>query len=234
MSGGTPSPAQVGQGPLALERVLPAPEPLRPFLPAAGFQRGSVVGVSGPGGVTLALSLLVEPLVTGSWGAVVGLPELGVEAAAAMGVDLGRAVLVPEPGASWGPAAAVLLDALDIVVLRPPGRCRPADARRLAARARQRGSVLVVLGGSGAWPERPDLELAGEMERWEGLGTGWGTLRRRRGSVVVSRRRASARPLVVPCWLPGPEGRLTSRGPRSASLGAPAVRDEPEAIAWAG
>jgi hypothetical protein len=234
VSAGAPSPAAVGQGPLAAERVLPAPEALRPFLPAGGIQRGTVVGVSGPGGVTLALSLLVDPLAVGSWAAVVGLPELGMEAAAAMGVDIGRIALVPDPGGSWGPVTAVLLDALDVVVLRPPGRSRPADARRLGARARQRGSVLMVLDGPRAWPERPDLELVGEVERWEGLGTGWGTLRRRRGAVVISGRRVPARPLTVACWLPGPEGRLAARAPKVASLAAPDVRDEAEAIAWAG
>ncbi|MGH9007406.1 MAG: hypothetical protein ACRDV6_06810, partial [Acidimicrobiales bacterium] len=160
--------------------------------------------------------------------AVIGLPDLGLEAAAAMGVDLARVALVPDPGTGWASVAAAALDALDIVVLRPPRRCRAADAHRLAGRARERGSVL-VLAGPGGWPERPDLELAAQVEDWEGLGQGAGTLRRRRGRVVVSGRRAAGRPIVVPCWLPGPDGRLAARGSMTAR-----VRAELETIAWAG
>jgi hypothetical protein len=233
VSGG-PLPAVLGPGQvLAAARVLPAPEPVRPFLPEAGLRRGSLVGVSGPGGMTLLLSLLVEPITAGSWAAVIGLPDLGLEASAAMGVDLGRIALVPDPGSGWASVAAAALDALDVVVLRPPRHCRAADAHRLAARARERGSVL-LLAGPRSWPERPDLELATEVEGWEGLGEGSGTLRRRRGRIVVSGRRAAGRPAAVPCWLPGPDGRLTARHPRVERARQPVRAEELESIAWAG
>lgn len=222
-----------GHGPvLATERVLPVCELLGPLFPGAGIQRGSLVGVSGTGGTTLLLSLLVGPLSQGSWAAVVGLPDLGLEAAAAMGVDLGRIALVPDPGKSWTAVIAALLDALDLVVVRPPGFCRPGDARRLAARARERGSVLLVVGGGPAWPERPDLELAAETDGWEGLGTGEGTLRQRPARVVVSGRRGG-RPRAMSCWLPGPDGRLASRRSRDEPTLEP-VDELPERVAWAG
>ena len=233
MSGGLlPQPGH-GPGPvLASERVLPVDEPLGALFPGAGLQRGSLVGVSGPGGVTLLLSLLVGPLSQGSWAAVVGLPDLGLEATAAMGVDLGRVALVPEPGPSWTAVIAVLLDALDLVVVRPPGHCRSADARRLAARARERGSVLMIAGGGPAWPERPDIELAAEADGWEGLGAGEGTLRRRPGRVVASGRRAGGRPRTMTCWLPGPDGRLVPR--RSRDEPTVVAHEPPERVAWAG
>ncbi len=213
--------------------MLPAPVPLAPLLPGAGIRRGGLVGVSGDGGTTLVLSLLVEPLAQGSWAAVVGMPELGLEAAAAMGVDLARVALVPRPGPSWAAVVAVLLDSLDLVVVSPPGRCRPADARRLLARAKERGSVLCVTGSEG-WPESPELVLVAETEGWEGLGTGAGTLRARRGRIVVSGRRGAGRPAVVPCWLPGPDGRLAARRSGSPKAAPERVLDEPEAMPWAG
>jgi len=235
VSGGLlPQPGH-GQGPvLASERVLPVCEPLGPLFSGAGIQRGSLVGVSGAGGVTLLLSLLVGPLAQGSWAAVVGLPDLGLEAAAAMGVDLRRIALVPDPGSSWTAVVAVLLDALDLVVVRPPGHCRPGDARRLAARARERGSVLVVTGGGPAWPERPDLELAVEADGWEGLGSGEGTLRRRPARVVVSGRRGGGRPRSMTCWLPGPDGRLAARRAKGEPILEPVTPVAPEPVAWAG
>lgn len=218
---------------LAAARVLPAPEPMCSYLPEAGLRRGSLVGISGTGGMTLLLSLLVEPVGAGSWAAVVGLPDLGLEAAAAMGVDLGRVALVPNPGADWVSVAAAALDALDVVVLRPPHRCRAADAHRLAARARERRSVLVLADARG-WPERPDLELEAEVEGWEGLDEGAGTLRRRRGRIVVSGRRGAGRPVTVPCWLPDPEGRLAARGPKAVRVSKALGSEVPETVAWAG
>jgi hypothetical protein len=232
VSGGTLSPVVAGQGlVLAEARVLPVPGPLAPLLPG-GIRRGSVVGVSGNGGTALSLALLAEPLAQGSWAAVVGEPDLGVEAAAGMGVDLSRVALVPRPGPSWPAVLAVLLDSVDLVVLRPPGRPRPSDARRLVVRARERGSVLVVMGAPDAWPEPPELTLATETEGWEGLGAGSGTLRRRRVRMVTSGRREAERPRAATCWLPGPDGKLAPRRGRGRSA-APA-EPESEAMPWAG
>ena len=234
MSGGPLSQAVHGHGPvLATERMLPVGEPLASLLPGAGLQRGSLIGVSGTGGVTLLLSLLIGPLAGGSWAAVVGLPDLGLEAAVAMGIDLGRVALVPDPGASWTATLAMLLDAVDLVVVRPPGHCRPTDARRLAARARERGSILVVSGGGPPWPERPDLELASEAEAWEGLGSGSGTVRRRPAKVVVSGRRTGGRSRTATCWLPGPDGRLAIQPQEEPTLDRVAHALS-ERVAWAG
>jgi len=228
VSVGTPLPRLSDQGPvLAGAQVLPAPGPLAPFLPGSGLRRGSLVSLSGQGKTTLALSLLSAPVAQGAWAAVVGLPELGVEAAAVMGVDLTRVALVPEPGPSWPNVLAVLLDSLDLVVVRPPRRPRPAEARRLVARARAGRAVLCVLGG---WPEAPDVALAAETEAWVGLGRGSGWLRARRGRVVVTGRGSAGRPIAVPCWLPGPDGQLAARGPAGMAV-AP---EAPEAAPWAG
>src|SRR5436305_1103558 len=82
----------------------------------------------------------------GSWAAVVGMPDLGLLAAAELGVVLHRLVLVPRPGTELGAVVAALLDGVDLVVVATDGiallRSRGAGlARRLSARARHRGAV---------------------------------------------------------------------------------------------
>ncbi len=132
----------------------------------------------------------------------VALPDLGVLAAAEAGIVLERLVLVPAPGAQrWGAAIAALLDAVDVVMAGCPGRPRAAEARGLAARARERGAVLVPVGGG--WPAPPDLAMTVVAARWEGLGQGAGHLVRRRVEVVAGGRGAAARARRAVLWLPG-------------------------------
>ncbi len=174
---------------LAGDQVLAMLPSLAPVLPVRGVRRGSVVGVSGS--VALALAVLAGPSQAGSWTAVVGLPGLGALAASELGIDLARCALVPQPGPTWPTVVAALLDAIDVVAVHTPGgRVRSADARRLSARARERGSLLVVVG---PWPEGPDVRLTATSAAWEGLDQGHGALRARRLSVVGSGRGAAAR-----------------------------------------
>jgi hypothetical protein len=180
---------------MAGEQLLPVVGPLQPLLPGGGLRRGTVVGVTGS--VTLALAVLAGPSQAGSWTAVVGLPSVGMLAASELGLDLGRCALVPAPGPTWPTVVAALLDAIDVVAVAVPagggGRVRAADARRLAARARERGSVLVVVG---SWPEAPDVRLSVAPSggvSWDGLAHGHGALRRRSLSVVAGGRGAAAR-----------------------------------------
>ncbi|MGH9045625.1 MAG: hypothetical protein ACRDVP_12525 [Acidimicrobiales bacterium] len=207
----------------AFKGLLRTPLALAPGLPQGGIQRGSLVGVSGAGGTTLLFSLLVEWLAQGSWAAVVGPPDLGLEAASAMGVDMERLALIPCPGSGWADVVTVLLGSLDLVVLRPPVRCRPQVARRLAARVREQGSILVLTGGMG-WPDTPDIDLIVVAGAWEGLGLGSGTLKRRPATVTVSGRRAGT-PRKVDCWLPGTDGRLS---PRESIMSSRVEMLEPE------
>jgi hypothetical protein len=64
-------------------------------LPWAGLRRGSTVGVHGS--VSL-LALLSAATSEGSWAAVVGMPEMGLVAAAEMGVAVQRLGHIPRPG----------------------------------------------------------------------------------------------------------------------------------------
>jgi hypothetical protein len=186
------------------QRPLPVLPPLAPLLPHGALRRGSTVVVQGA--PSLLLALLAGPSQAGSWCAVVGVPALGLVAAAEAGVALDRLPLVPVPGADWASVAAALLDALDVVVVAPQSRVRDGDARRLAARARQRGSVLVPFGvRAGGW-EGADLWLTVGDARWEGLGDGHGHLRARQVEVRCAGRGSATRPRRARLWLPAPDG----------------------------
>ncbi|HET6810948.1 MAG TPA: hypothetical protein VFH50_08070 [Acidimicrobiales bacterium] len=179
--------------------VVPA---LAPLLPQ-GLQRGSTLALPGGAGRTsLLLALLAGASGSGAWCAVVGMPALGAEAAAAAGIDLGRLALVPDPGERWPTVVAALLDGIDVVAvgIRRP---RPADARRLSARARHQGAVLLGVGS--AWPES-DVALRVAGAEWEGLGRGHGHLRRRRLDVEATGRRGADRPRRTSLWLPSDSG----------------------------
>ena len=130
---------------LADERLLPVVPALQSLLPGRGLRRGATVTVSRS--AALALALVAGASAAGSWVAAVGLPDLGIVAAAESGIALERLALVPAPGArAWTTVVAALLDAVDVVLVRPPPRLPAPQARRLAARARERGAVLVPLG----------------------------------------------------------------------------------------
>ncbi len=186
------------------DRALPVPDELAGILPPGGIRRGSTVGV-GPmsGGCSVSLAMAAAVTRQGGWVAAVGLAGLGMVAAAEIGVDLGRMALVPEPGDGWATVVAALLDGFDMLMLRPPGRVRSVEARRLVARARERGSVLLLLDAS-RWPESADVEISVARSRWEGLGEGHGCLTGRRLELRSSGRRMAGRSASTVLWLPVP------------------------------
>ena len=192
---------------LARAQQLPVVPSLAGLLPGGALQRGTVVGIGGPAGATsLALALAAGPSQVGSWTGAIGFPTLGLAAAAGLGIDLARFALVPEPGSQWATVTAALLDALDVVLVCPPGRVRSSDARRLAARARERGAVLIVHGDQGKWPETPSVRLVAASSEWDGLGEGYGHLRAHRIDVVVTGRGSASRERRATAELDTPGG----------------------------
>jgi hypothetical protein len=233
---------RLGPGQLPAGRILPVLPKLARLFPLGGLPRGSTVllgpaaapdplpgsafaasGTSGaasqvPGLTSLLLLLLAGTSSQGYWCAVVGLPELGLAAAAELGADLGHLVLVPQPGSEgrWQSVVTTLLETVDLVCLAPDTPVRSTDARRLSARARERGSTLVVLdsasthGGvargflSGGpvrprrivarWPGPSDLRCAVRESSWSGLERGHGLLSFRQLEAEVDGRGAASRP----------------------------------------
>ncbi|MBZ5736709.1 hypothetical protein [Nocardioides mangrovi] len=149
---------------------------------------------------TLALALLAGPSRAGAWSGVVGVRDFGAEAAAALGVDLGRTVLVPDPGEQWLEVTAALVDVATVVVVQPAGRVAPGTAEKLAARLRKRGAALVALERTrGDWP-RCEVRLTTRAPAWSGVGEGHGHLRSRR--LLVEAQRGTAPPRRGALWFP--------------------------------
>ncbi|GAA1603540.1 hypothetical protein [Catellatospora bangladeshensis] len=209
---------------LGVDRMLPVLPELRELLPGHGLRRGSTVAVApagapGCGGATsLLLALLSAASSAGSWCAVVGLPTLGLAAAAEMGIALDRLALVPHPGPQWTTVTGALLDGFDVVVAAPTGPVAASVRQQLAARARQRGSVLMPFGD---W-DGADVVLTPVAGAWLGLGRGHGRLRCRELSITARGKGAAARPRRVTMWLPAVSGPLGVAA-ASAPLGVAAV-----------
>lgn len=169
--------------------VLPVPEALAEILPNGGLPRGGVVTLGGDGMTSLLFGLLCRPGT--SWSAVVGMPELGLLAAAEIGVDLSRVVLVPDPGPEVLQVLSVLSDGVEVIVAAAPGGPLGSAARLrvLTARLRQRGAVLLV---AGRWPGA-DLVLTARQSGWAGIGAGHGRLHDRVLDIEVGGRGAAGR-----------------------------------------
>lgn len=219
---------------LAKERRIAVPGPLGESLPGGGLQRGTVVAVDGPlggGSGSVVLQLAAAATAAGEWVAAVDLAgTFGGLAAAEAGVSLDRLAVVrgvtPE---RWATVVAHLLEGVAFVAAAVPAYARPADARRLAARARERGAILVAYSGwpgasghrkivaAGGWPAEAALRLRVEGGGWVGLGIGEGWLEERRLRVVVNGREIGGRERMaewpVPDGVPRPDGRSDSCAP---------------------
>jgi len=209
-------PVTYGGAPLSADGALPASGPrgdavlsgagALPVLPAlrelapGGLQRGSVVAA---GDWSLfCLVLAAGASAAGAWCAIVGVPGLGVAAAADAGLDPGRLLLVADPGEGWPHVVSSLLDGCDLVLLRPPSRPAAQVRRRLEAVTRRHGGVLVIAGDwAGA-----QCRFSVAQQQWAGIGAGHGRLCARLVQVVADGRGAAARPRARWLWLPGPDG----------------------------
>ncbi len=228
-----------GAGVVPEEDGLPVLPALRDLLPGGSLQRGSVAAVgsgqAGGGWGLLCLALVAAASADGAWCAAVGLPHLGVRAAADAGVDPDRLLLVADPGPGWPQVVVSLLDGCGIVLLRPPAGVLASVRRRVEAAVRRLGGVLVV---AGEW-EGTRARLCVTRQEWSGLGAGHGRLRARRALVMAEGRGAWSRPRERWLWLPGPDGSVTLAGPPRAAA-APAtpraagVPDLPDGAAIAG
>ncbi len=169
------------------ETLLPLPESLAGLLPTS-LPRGTVAVLSGAR--SLSLGMVAAVTAAGGHAAIVGQPDVGLLAAVEMGADLSRLAVIPDPGADPVEVAAVLMDGLDLVVLCLGGRSvSPTRARAVTARARQKGSTLLVTDGD--WPGA-SARLESRVCGYEVTGAGPGTPRPGCGRISRVRLSTSA------------------------------------------
>jgi hypothetical protein len=198
------------------------------MLPDAGLVRGRVVGCTGPAAISMALALAARATATGSWLATVGVPMLGVEAAAELGIPLSRLVSIDTDGgpAAWAERVGAAADGFDLILTRPPAGAERV-VRKIRQRMHARGVVLFAVG-----PTSPgmscDVEFTTSSVEWVGLGQGHGSLMGRRAVVCAGGRRVP-RPVERELWLPGPGGGVEAVAERHA--GQPDGHAEPTAAA---
>ena len=151
-------------------RMLPVPAPIGDLLPRGGLARGTVVSVDGAASVLIGL--LATVTAAGGHVAVIGMPGLGLLAFHEQGGDLAKVALIPAPKDAAIDCAAILLEGFDVVVLGlSGGAVTPSRGRAVAARARSKGSLLIVTEGQ--W-DGPDLRISSRVAGYTGLSAGRG------------------------------------------------------------
>jgi hypothetical protein len=216
---------------LATQHVLAVVPALEELLPWAGLARGSTIAVRGAAARSLAFALVSKAVRDGAWIAVVGVPSLGLASAAGFGIPLERVVIVePATAPDWISAIGTAIDSFDVVLATGT---RSADLRRFQPRARERGTVLVILdtpepGGAGLQgrtrePLSSDVAIDASIVRWYGLHAEAGHLAARQVALVAGGRRGAARRIRRRLWLPDHDGvirvvpdEIAQLGPRSA------------------
>ena len=223
----------------AHERLLPIHDVLIPLFAVSngsisndspespvGLVRGQTVVCAGSAAVSCALGLLAGVTQAGSWAAVVGMPSIGVLAATSIGVVLERTVFIEDPDAHrtndarthrtnddlqarMGAVLSALIDGIDLIVISRTctSAVSPSLLRRLQTRAHSKGAVLVIVGEPSS--VSADIRLTAHTVQWEGLGEGYGHLRRRLVTLEMDGRRCP-RPRTHTVWLPDVHGALAS------------------------
>jgi hypothetical protein len=202
---------------------------LRELLPRGGLARGSVVAVAEFG--LLALALAAGASAGGAWCGIAGVPETGVLAAAGLGLDAERTLLVPDPGSAWPQVVASLLDGCELVLLRPPAQTPaqgvhgPPVRQRLEATLRRSRGVLLVAGD---WPGA-QVRLQVLTQGWTGLGDGHGRLRACCAQVMADGRGEAAVARTRWLWLPAEDGSVTVADPADIPAASIPAADSPSA-----
>ena len=199
---------RLGAARLATERTLPLDPVLGALLGSEGLVRGQAVACRGPAARSLAIAASASAVVLGSWIAVLGVDDIGVEAVADAGLPLERLVRV-RPGSdgvrAWADLCLAALDGFELLLTSPPGRVPAPLATAIRRRLRSRAGCLLVIGDPRGL--EVDVELSSATPSWQGIGIGTGRLADRSIEVRASGRRVH-RGGVASVSLPGPDGRL--------------------------
>ena len=175
--------------------TLPVSPDLRAMFPEGGLVRGRTVLCGGDAAVALALRIVSQPTQAGSWLGVVGVHNIGVQAASEQGVALQRVVFV-QPATSraeWVSTVAAAADGFDVLMLEVPHGITVADARRVQTRIQSRRNALVLIGATQKLALQsvfqPDVVMDTTTTQWNGIERGSGHVQSREVCVTVSGRR---------------------------------------------
>lgn len=121
--------------------------------PSAGRIEDPLPGAAGhvlevpdrTGDLVRAVASVLPP---GGWTGFVAVPDIGWDAARRAGIDLERVINVPRPGPLAADVVAILVEGADVLCLGSV-ELSPAQRRRLAARLRRDGRVVVT---ARPWP----------------------------------------------------------------------------------
>ena len=165
------------------------------------------------GSFQLTLGLIARASSAGNWCVFVGFPNVGIEAAAALGVEVEQTVWIPHPGTHHLATLATLLEASPLVVTAPV-TVSSAQHERLSARMREQGTTLIA---TGTWP-RSDTTLTVESSQWHGLEDGFGILQSRTVTVRAERQGRVHRDTL--CFGPSGMTRVTPTPPALRTVSA--------------
>lgn len=216
---------------LATERALPVAPALGRLLPG-GLPRGATVTIAGGAARSFTWALASEASQTGAWCAVIGLAGLGWQALTELGVFPHRVVTInPDDTAQFAPAIAAAIDGFDLIIVGNQARLGTDTQRRLTARARERGTVLIGVhepdrgaphtSDIGVFNQVCDLRAATKPEPWAGLGAGSGRLTGRVVHVNMEGKRLPGRQRSARLWLPDNNGQLADATHATTSTRAP-------------
>lgn len=169
-----------------------------------GVQAGSVLSCEGTGSSSFALLLATQLAGEQRWTAIVGAEEISPAAAIDMGLSPLRTAYIQSTSRPADVVAA-LLGLIDVVVLDARLDLHSSQIRRLQARLREKGSVLIVLqpdvfrsgkalstrSSLANWSADISFQTSGWQ--WEGIGKGHGYLQVRRARLQKSGRRQANR-----------------------------------------
>ena len=176
---------------------IPVAEHLHALFAGRGLVRGRIVWCAGDAAMSLGLQVVARATQEGSWLAVIGLDDLGLQAAFEHGVALDRTVVVGPTRTSkeWITAVGAAVEGFAVVLLGVPRGVTGSDAQRLATRIQARRAVAVCVDSSRtatvASVFSPDVVLRTATTEWHGIEHGAGHVRCRDLAVEVSGRRVA-------------------------------------------
>ena len=211
---------------LAHQRTLPVVSGLETLVPSGALQRGSNLAVHGVGATSFALALAEQAIREGSFMAVIAPSSFGLAACLDFDIPLRRVVqfVLPDNVENWAQAVAAIVEGFDVVVLADQRRATTSQARQLVARNRERGSILIRVGGP-AWPDAADLRFDVGSPEWSGLGQGHGHLQARKVAVQVAGRRYRGRKRAHEIMLPALQGGVAPAADVPAPVVVPLVAE---------